>query len=292
MNLPYQKKKLFLIIAIIIVIFGIYGAIKYFGKESYVQPEEDRVALKTLVALDSNSNSIPDWEEALWGLNPYTNGQENKAIIEEKKRAQGITGGTEGGENLNETQTFARDLLTTISSLQASGGLTSSNLEVLSTKVSESVGSSAVLDDRYSLTDLTIIKNDTKSDIQAYYKAWATIAKKYQSKGLGNETGTIARALATENGAGINDLTKASDLYFSYANELSKMKVPASAGIVHTNYLNDITNVAIATRNLADLYTNSIVGLIGLSQYQKYSLEVIDDIKSFEFYYKQNGILK
>ncbi len=297
MRFSSKKKKYLIIGGIVLLGVLIYFLSDYFGTTKYTQtlPEGEKVALKTLVGRDSNTNGIPDWEEALWGLDPYADGATNKNTIIAKKAAQGIptsTNTSTEAENLNETQTFARDILSTVASLQASGGFTSENLNNISTKVGESVGTNTTLDDKYSIANLSIIKNESKADVQTYYSKWSALSKKYIAKDIGKETQIISVAVNTENGAGISDLKKISDAYFAYAAELSTLKIPASAGIVHTTLINDLANVGVATRNIADLYSNSLIGVIGLSQYQKYSTELLTDLTSLQTYFRQNGILK
>ena len=106
MRLSSKKKKYLIIGGIVLLGVLIYFLSDYFGTTKYTQtlPEGEKVALKTLVGRDSNTNGIPDWEEALWGLDPYADGATNKNTIIAKKAAQGIPTSTNTStdtENLN-----------------------------------------------------------------------------------------------------------------------------------------------------------------------------------------------
>ena len=291
-----RKKKILSYIALVMVLTLGYLIVKKTSVKKYDSGnlKVEKVALKSLVEKDSNNNSIADWEEALWGLNPYANGDANKTFIEEKKKEGEVGNSTQQStpqETKNETEIFAEDLLSSIASLKTDGSLSADNLSLLSDKISSSVKENVALLDKYSLADINIKSDTSKTSISKYFSDFKATLKKHDGQGIGEELKVVAAAVNTDNGAGINDLKSISESYFSLAEDLKKIGVPASAGLIHVNLINDLVNVGVAVRNISELYTNSIVGTIGLSQHDKYSTELINDFVSLNSFFTQNGII-
>jgi len=296
MRIDLKNKKKLIFAGLILTAVLFYLIPKFFGSTKYQsgQLEVSKVPLKTLATLDNNTNGIPDWEEALWGLDPYTNGEENKKYIDEKKKiglsSEGNSESTKN-ENLNETEEFAQDLFSTIATLKAGGALTQENIASLSEKVSSSVAGNVILPDKYTITDVKISKISSKTAIYNYFNQMTAVLKKYNNKGMGYELKVLAAATNTDNGAGIDELKTIAEVYFSLSNELKALTVPAEVALYHVNLLNDLINVGIATRNMADLYSNSIIGSIGISQYGKYSDELTNDFSVLQIFFAQNGVV-
>jgi hypothetical protein len=92
MNQDYLPSKQFIhrVIAIAIIlaiVLGIYEIARYFGGKSKILPKS-KLVVKSLTEQDANNNTIPDWEEKLWGLDPTKNGPENKEFILAKREVR------------------------------------------------------------------------------------------------------------------------------------------------------------------------------------------------------------
>lgn len=288
-----KKKKLLVVGGVCIALSLLYFIPKIFGSTKYTQDAAtaQKIALRDLVGRDSNANGIADWEEALWGLDPNGDGTANKAIIDAKKSEQTNSGDSTTAPKPNETKEFAQDLFSTIASLKASGNLTEQNITDLSGKIGGSVSEKVTLDDKYTITDLKLVDTSSKSGVQKYYNASIATLKKYNNKGIGQEMAVVARAENTENGAGIGDLKPISDAYLALAEDYKKIPVPAGAALVHISIVNDMINLGIAVRNMEELYSNSIIGAIGIAQYERYNKELLDDFTTHRTYFTDNGIL-
>jgi len=69
------------------VIWGIYGIVKFFKNRANRKAETSaNLTVSDIIQKDGNTNGIPDWEEYLWGLDPYKNGDSNKEFINNKKK--------------------------------------------------------------------------------------------------------------------------------------------------------------------------------------------------------------
>ena len=89
----YLPSKKFLVvvmtIVVIIILFLIIKKVIPLIKFKKGGPNGEQITMTVgdLIQKDGNSNGIADWEEYLWGLDPNTNGPENKEFILAKKNS-------------------------------------------------------------------------------------------------------------------------------------------------------------------------------------------------------------
>lgn len=79
----FRRRALVVFILIVIILLVTWLAPKLHQK-IVARNEARALIVKDLVAQDQNQNGIQDWEEALWGLDPNTNGPENREFIMSK----------------------------------------------------------------------------------------------------------------------------------------------------------------------------------------------------------------
>ncbi len=242
-----------------------------------------------LVQKDSDGDGVPDWEEALWGTdknNPSTFGMPDSEYIANKKKGLKIENSV-NETKLTETEKFARDFFASYSAIKSSGGVDKNAINDFSSALGQKIVNPN-LEDKYSKNDAKIISNDDLASKQKYYNDVRNLFKTYQSAGLGDELSIISEQLradqsgATVYGSQNKKLIGIANAYEEFAKKIMEIYVPQSLLSYHLRIANNSNNTGISVTNLAKIVSDPIVGLSGLSQYQKYSDNLIKAVGDLE----------
>ena len=300
----YLPSKKFTLIAGSSVILAITIFVVFFmpsNKENYAtENKNDILAVKAnnqtlteLIQNDSDQDGIADWEEALWGTDKnkkitfndtpdavYTEGKKKELKIEESSNAE--------EQNLTETDKFARGFFTSYSAMKSSGQIDSDTINNFSNALGQKIVNPNLVN-RYSETDVKINSDDTIISQQKYYQDVQKLFRGYLSSGLGDELAIIsASVISNETDEFINNadqntkLSKIASAYQGFAKEMMDVSVPASLARYHLQIANNANNTGISVSGMAKIVSDPIVGLSGLSQYQKYSEELISAVENLE----------
>lgn len=286
--LPSQifRKRLLAVVIIIAVIFAIIFGVKLIGKgikeiklrkqiknlPIELQAEARTLTLGELQTKDSNGNSIPDWEERLFGLDPSGNGEENKQIILSKKSQlrleNGITDETDSNNPTTETAQFAKDFVSLIMSLEGSNALTDDALNNISNAAGDSL-SDYNLPDVLSYWDVKTVDNSVVSRDKYVNTLLNELVKITESNG-DNELDVIAMGIESEIDAGVV-ISPMVQSYNRSTEELKKVFVPKAFLSQHLAIVNSLSHIATALENMKYVSTDPARATKGISQYQAYS---------------------
>ena len=164
------------IVAILLILsVGIYKISIFFKNRLSDKNQSDLIIKQDVIQKDSNDNTIPDWEESLWGLDPFGKGESNKEFILAQRKILAKENGAEVNSNqpLSENETLSREFFSVIMSLQQSGNLDETSIQA----VSETIGQKVVavpINDIYSRNMLLSIKTNP-ANIDTYYGDLATL---------------------------------------------------------------------------------------------------------------------
>ncbi len=277
------QKKLLAILLILAVIAGIFltvRLIRYLVNKRWVNQQiknlpvelRDQVDVLTIGELqkkDSNSNNIPDWEERLYGLDPFGNGESNRAsILEKKAKLREATGASSeiSSEMNNNTGKFSREFLSIVLSLQQSGALNQNAVNDIAKSVGQELIPSEIKD-YVKKTDLKIVR-DSQITNEAYYDEIINIVENdKQSAQLGLELDMLADGL---NGANPNmfiGLDEISANYKSVADKFKKVSVPESFAGDHLALVNSLYNIANSLEMIKKLDSDPVIALQGFYIY-------------------------
>jgi hypothetical protein len=239
------------------------------NKDPLQQTPTNDLTVGDVIDKDSNGNTIPDWEEKLWGLDPtvlYTNGVPNSQLIEDKKRALGVT--TAANEStLNETDRLSRELYTLATALGQSGEVDNATLEQIAAAFGSSIDTERVTN-QYSVKDIQTIKTTTQS-LTTYTKQLTTILERYDKNQA--DIDVVITALETGDESGLADLDTTKAHYRALARELKAVPVPIGIALYHLSMINGITGIAESFTFIQELSENGIGALIGVATYREYS---------------------
>ena len=272
--LKYLPSKKFLFIASFLLVLAIIIFVIFFmpsaGKD-FINGDEknskgltvENPTLNDLIQKDSDNDSVADWEENLWGTD------KNKKItfantpdatyIENKKKELNIEQSIDQ-QSLTETEKFAREFFTSYSAMKSFGELDTNTINNFSNALGQKIVDPKLVD-RYVETNVKINDSDNTVDKQKYYEAVQDLFNEYKSSGLGEELSVVSNQFSVDpSGNTINN------------EQTNKLLTIA----------NSSNNTGISVSNMAKITSDPVVGLSGLSQYQKYSDDLVKAVTDLE----------
>lgn len=273
------------IIAVFFIIFFVFGhKANYVSQKSKLALTDKTVA--DLVAEDSDGDSIPDWEESLWGTDKNkkkTFGDvSDSTYIENKKKELKLEDKIEAS-NTTETDKFAREFFTAYSAMKASD-VDPNIINNFASSLGQKVVSPKLVD-KYTENNVHTTLVDDLNEKQKYYLKIKGFFNEARADGLGDELEIVSTGIVTYENSGsgqVEELTLISDAYEEFSKKIIESEVPASLKNIHLRIANSANNVGISVSNMAKIINDPLVGLSGLSEYQEYSDDLVNAVKELE----------
>lgn len=301
-NLETQTPKYFLgirlnfVISAIVVVFSLSLLFIFISsrKESFGKDEKNETALTIgnqtigdLVQSDLDKDGIPDWEESLWGTdknNRATFGMPDLEYIEGKKNELDIEQ-AQNDKTLTETEKFAREFFASYSALQTSGA-SDEMVNNLSNKLGESIGDPN-LPDIYTTKDIKTTNDTTEISKIKYYSSVSNLYEEYEtSYSLGDELEMVSNELVSHSSGNssesLKELYRIGEAYKSFAEEIMILSVPKNLSNYHLNIANSAHNTGVSVLNMMKVTNDPVIGISGVSQYQKYSKDFEKAVSDLE----------
>lgn len=264
-----------------------------FERQNSTQDSVKNLA-ETISRQDSDNDGLPDWEEALWktdsqnpdtdgdgtgdseeiklGRNPVKKGP-NDVLEKSIARVEGTAIGTPGQQSLNETDVFMRELLAKYFELKGSGEVGSGSIEELANSMAGGLISKGTPPAKtYRAVDV-LMSDDSSSSMRIYGEEVGTIFVQRSSKE--SELYILSQALSGNNTGTIEKLSQFEKEYTAMVKKLLLVKAPPTLASAHLGFINEFGAVASAVGAMSNTLTNPVLGLSGVSQYQK-SLNAIE----------------
>lgn len=277
-----QKKLLaiLLIVGVIVAIFFTVKLIRYLVNKRWVNQQiknlpvelRDQVDVLTIGELqrkDSNNNNIPDWEERLYGLDPFGDGASNKAsILDKKAKLREATGASSelNPEMNNNTGKFSREFLSIVLSLQQSGALNQNAVDDIAKSVGQELIPSEIKD-YVKKEELKIVRDSDITNAAYYDEVIYIVENDKQASQLGLELDMLAKGLNGANSSMFVGLDEISFNYKSVADKLKKVPVPESFAGDHLALVNSLYNIANSLEMIKNLDKDPVVALQGFYVY-------------------------
>jgi len=259
-------------VVIILYISSKIGTKNTFTRDSSVKNRN--ITLQEAIILDSNNNGIPDWEESLWGLDPKSNGLENKKTIEAKKIQAGIPiiePIPQETDRATETEQFSKNLLATVLALKETNGLTPEAIANLGNAFGQNIDSKRSLIPAYFTTNIQTI-NDTQTAYIQYDTALRSVITKYDLRGLGTELQDIPEVMADDGKTTAkNALITMGEYYQSFAKEIIAIPTPKGIAPFALALANSGDAIGVALKKIATIKEDALGGMIGVDEYTTHS---------------------
>lgn len=286
-----SKKFTYLLISLLVVGIVLFIAFRLFQNNGYFDSSRDKGSLETknmtinqLIQKDSDNDGVPDWEEALWGTDPQnsnTLGVSDRVYVDTKKKELNVQDVPDNDQKLTETEKFAREFFTAYVAMKASGDIDKDAINNFSSALGKAV-SNPIIEDKYTTNDIIMSEESgTKANIK-YYSDMRTLFNKYKSSGIGDELNIASIELTSANIKQTNKLIAIANAYEAFAKNALNISVPGGLTDLHLRIINDANNTGVSITSMTKLSSDPIIGLSGLSEYQKYSNDLISAVGDLE----------
>src|SRR3989339_1508424 len=268
-------------LALVLIVSLIFGLVK--GKESFSalktqDLKTDGSTLSDLLQTDTDLDGVLDWEEALWGTDKTLKATFNEtpdAIYVKQKKDSLATEDSSG--DLNETDKFARSFFASYLALE-SAGENPETIENLGRAVGEKIGDPNLVD-VFAEGDVKVVVGADISDVKKYYSAIQGVFDKYRESGMGDEIDFVNSGLISAqdklDSVNRNKLERIGKTYKDFAGEMMQISVPREYISAHVKMANSAYNTGVSVLSMTKIVDDPIVGLGGITQYQKYSEDFV-----------------
>jgi len=286
----YLPSRKFIAVVTVIIIFITFffiikGVIFLFKSKKLKSTQPAQITVGEVIQKDSNNNGIPDWEEYLWGLDPYKNGVSNKEFIMAKKNTlaqndSGLLGDSSSTVTANDD--LSREFFAAIVSLQQTGSLDDASMKTLTDAIGENVKTEEIKD-VYTFNMMKIV-NDSTTANNTYRDNLSSLVTKYSDADIGSELTFIIQGLNNKDPQALYAAKTVGVAYQDFGKEFIKIPVPKALADLQLSAANNYEKVGESINDLT--LTDQIKGMKALLNYKKY-----DDLLGTDLE-KMSGILQ
>lgn len=230
-----------------------------------------------LISKDTDADGILDWEENLWGTDPSkketTPGISDKETVaklkaEKEREEPSPSSTTPDAGNLNKTDQFSRELFSTVTALSQGGPVDPATLQELGASLAEKIRNTPA-QKVFLVSDIKVVKNDTRQDIIKYDDTLNNIYKKHPLERSVSEV--LQDFIIDEENVDTTALKNLDPINIQIKAAISdivKMSVPQSLAELHLDFLNKLQMLSENIDNIKLYETDILLALSGISQYE------------------------
>lgn len=262
--------------------------------------------------IDSDNDSLKDWEEALWrtdthnpdtdgdktndgeevesGRNPYISGPNDKMSPEELPGATATSSTKANTDPLNPTQLAARELLAEYMTAKRSNrSLDSTTKENILGNVLLNAQMATVYGKSYIKSDIVAANSETKDTITAYGVSLRAILRPVVGT-IPPDLQIISEALQSDDEQKMAKLGAQIDIYTTIIEGLTSISVPPSAVSLHLRLLNGYGDLTTSLQAVKGVYTDPLSAGAGMKFYFDANNEIYSALTNLNSYFSQQGI--
>jgi hypothetical protein len=321
-----SKKFMYIVGAVIVaglLIFAVKLLIQWQMKANKVA-EAEKVALENqkkityqqFMAIDSDTDGLKDWEEALWKTDPKkadtdddgtSDGDEAKANRDPLKTNTAVKGKTPSDEidpaiiadqkkqetdflKLSMTDQLSRTLLSQYISVKGNQTLSTSDkqdiVDTATTIATQILGVSA----KYSISDIKTFNNINPVTLKNYGNKLADGAKNTLAP-MKQELSILAKAITDDKGSSLKDLDKNIQLYEIIIQNYLNISAPIEIASLHLDIINNLNVIKDSVEKMKLLFSDTVQAITGISNYKTYGLKLQTDVKKLGEYFASKGVI-
>lgn len=232
----------------------------------------DHELVADLIQRDTDGDSVPDWEESLWGTNPTktdtnSDGISDSVEVAKLKADSNLVSPDESGEKLSQTDKFSRELFSTIATLNQAGNIDQDTIDQLSESLSKQIQNYPVRK-VFKAADLKIKNDSSSSAVQKYNIDLGNVYKKYPLKG--NVPAIMQKFVESGDEPDVKILSELDPILNQTQNLIEgmmKVEVPEDLSGAHLNLMNSLERVV---ENLTDIKLYDSDAIIAMGAIIKY----------------------
>ncbi|MES2087921.1 MAG: hypothetical protein V4467_02920 [Patescibacteria group bacterium] len=292
------------IVALLVVVF-----IKFSKSTTYTSSLDESTIQSKMLAVDTDSDGLKDWEEQLWKTDPKNpdsdgdgalDGEEIKtgrdplkAGPNDKLDTDTITAkiNPETESDLSETDKFSRELFVKIIAAgESDTPPTEADYEnFLNQTIQQQIDAQKIKN--YTSEDVKVDAEETPEKIRAYGNTIASILTKKPPQKLEFEIAIVDRAQTKNDPEELKKLEPLIAEYKRIEHDLIKVTVPKSALKNHLLLINATTAMAWSITGLEYVLSDPLKALPGVTAYSDNADGFQNAIRSFKSYFDSAGII-
>lgn len=291
--LPSKKFTRFLLIVLGIgilffLIFNVFSIKNRFVSEKKQKKlAVQQSTVNDLIQKDTDGDGVFDWEEALWGtdLNKTATFDEKNDLeyINDRKKILNISNAENINTDLSATDQFAREFFTAYSAMKASGEVDQDIINNFSNALGQKIINPELIN-IYTFENIKTTSQNSSTENKKYYENISNLFQKSKKAGIGDELAIISNSLVsnTTSQAENDQLLKIGKAYKDFAQQIIQNSVPSDLADLHLSIANNAHNTGLSVENMSKVMNDPVIGILGISQYEKYSQDLIDAAKKLE----------
>ena len=239
--------------------------------------------------LDSDSDGLKDWEEALWKTDinrADTDGDGSTDATEVAQNHDPLVPGT-GASKLAATSTaqsapltttdiLSREFFANYAALRQSGNLSeSSGQELVAKLLDDAENKVVIVTTVYTQADILTSTDASNDALIAYRERLNTIIGKHSYKALGSELETVQAAMNAQDEKLLAPLAKAHKAYAAITKELLAVSTPKSLVDLHLSFVNSFNALAESSKKMSESIADPIIAVFAVEAYRKASDQLL-----------------
>jgi len=279
-----------------------------------IQNTEEKVSLvsntQNISSLDSDSDGLKDWEEALWGTdpkNPDTDGDGTPDGEEVKEGRNPLKKGPDDkmatitkttaptsattSEKLTVTDELSRALFTQFMLVKQNGGTIDQTVasQIAAQEFNNVLQENGVFN--YTNKDLKLTDANDINTLRAYGNA---LGSAILSGGNPNKTESeldlYESLIKTRDASFVPKMVAIAKAYQLVIDEVKKITVPRSVSAAHLDLLNSLSGVQKGIDLMSEQLTDELSGPLGLLIYEKQTSGMMNALTELQLFFSKNGV--
>ncbi|MDP2593111.1 MAG: hypothetical protein Q8P52_00460 [bacterium] len=277
------------------------------SKNDILVTAEKKTDVPAFVTSDSDNDGLKDWEEELWGTDPFnpdtdgdgtSDGDEIREGRDPTKPAPGDELSKEEIEkkvnvevetDLNATEKFAREFFATYV-----GDKSGQNQNpIYDTTLGGVLISSNIISNikEYTAKDIKITSSRSVSTLKSYGNAFGKALKESTPEGAEHELLIYQRAIEGDDPSELENLKIIVDGYNDLQSRLLNITVPINAVSAHIRFINSITLLMVSLESMTQSFNDPVGALQGIKYYPTAAEAMTTATKDLKTLFSQNGIV-
>ncbi len=279
----------------IVIAAGLMGVAFYFSgaRPNVADAVSTEELLRAYAEKDSDSDLLPDWQEALYGSDPLnprsidssmTDGEAvaaGRATVSLREEVSPELPDIPGVEVEADTVTgaFGRKLFTDYFEARGQNQPTSDDIIAFVTSAADTLAIENDTRARYSSKDLTIVQDNSQEALKAYAARVASSVVRPSIDAPQNELFYFYDYVALKDEAALPKVAALGKSYKETAAAYMRIPVPAIAAAPHLELVNALYRTGEATEYMAAVKTDPLLAFLGIAQYQTASAALHEALK-------------
>ena len=277
----------------VLMIGGTYlatGPNPFFGMTRIAGAQSSEELLREYAAKDSDTDGLPDWQEALYGTDPLNPESFQTGIKDGEAVAQGLIEpkvavrpagevtdldsipGTKAAPS-SLTDRFAQTLLTQYLSNRGATVPTSEEIVTFVEAGIENLASESASPNAFTLAEIAVAADGTAALSEYAAAAERAFALNTVTADT-NELAYFSAALKGDDAA-LAKIASIGNAYEEIANALMRIPVPGEARQAHLSIANALMHLSETSADMASMNTDPLRALMGIGLYDKYATELV-----------------